>query len=493
MPYVDLYSSDDYAALWYTTNTPYNNVGGFDPSKPSIMILHPMFLCSKWLDNQFGDFRLDYGYNLIAFDMRVAGKSVCRPSGKHDSWVDAADLAFAARSLHLPPVHVLALESISTLCAMRFALLFPEMCLSLTLSNIPGPLERDKWFTTGLEELLQSWCCASDLESFEHIAKEATRFVAGPSCDDPDLIDDLITYWEIELPPTKSQRIAEQLNILLNRVPLSNAALGRITQPVLVLHAERSESCPRKYADRLAEKLVSVRGGAVVYTVKGVAGSLSIIPGHASIANQAFVKFLARLPKSRSDIRPPDVPLQQRMQQALNTLAELVGDETIRQRNPLSPLSFSGLSPEKVASQSETLAHYGALQKTAFTPLRPDGAPARKYSESRNYHWFQSERNGLSYAGASIPATSRQTKEPEPELLDTRAPLPSLDSPPPPSPPPVQSSSKGNNQPTGKVTELRVRRTTVTMSGPVSVNKLAGVQVPMARVIGSLPIQKSIM
>lgn len=39
---------------------------------------------------------------------------------------------------------------------------------------------RDKWFTTGLEELLQSWCCASDLESFEHIAKEATRFVAGP-------------------------------------------------------------------------------------------------------------------------------------------------------------------------------------------------------------------------------------------------------------------------------------------------------------------------
>lgn len=103
MPYVDLYSSDDYAALWYTTNTPYNNVGGFDPSKPSIMILHPMFLCSKWLDNQFGDFRLDYGYNLIAFDMRVAGKSVCRPSGKHDSWVDAADLAFAARVSHLPP------------------------------------------------------------------------------------------------------------------------------------------------------------------------------------------------------------------------------------------------------------------------------------------------------------------------------------------------------------------------------------------------------
>lgn len=94
MPYVDLYSSDDYASIYYTTNALYGNVGGFNVKLPSIIMLHPTFLDSSWLMNQFGDPRLHSCYNLIAFDMRVVGQSTSRPSGKHDSWVEAADLAF---------------------------------------------------------------------------------------------------------------------------------------------------------------------------------------------------------------------------------------------------------------------------------------------------------------------------------------------------------------------------------------------------------------
>jgi len=97
MPYIDLQSADDYASIWYTTNSPFGNVGGFDPEKPTIIILHPTFLDSTWLHNQFGDPRLDSAFNLIAFDMRVCGRSTCRPSGRHDSWVEAADLAFAVQ------------------------------------------------------------------------------------------------------------------------------------------------------------------------------------------------------------------------------------------------------------------------------------------------------------------------------------------------------------------------------------------------------------
>lgn len=93
MPYVDLYCSDDYASIYYTTNTPCGNVGGFDAEKPTIIILHPLFLDSTWLDQQFGDPRLNDQYNLVAFDLRTCGRSTCRPSGRHDSWVEAADLA----------------------------------------------------------------------------------------------------------------------------------------------------------------------------------------------------------------------------------------------------------------------------------------------------------------------------------------------------------------------------------------------------------------
>ena len=40
MPYVDLVSGDDYASIWYDTNAPNGNVGGFDPNKPTIVMLH---------------------------------------------------------------------------------------------------------------------------------------------------------------------------------------------------------------------------------------------------------------------------------------------------------------------------------------------------------------------------------------------------------------------------------------------------------------------
>lgn len=143
MPRVDLHSNDDYASIFYSTNTPHSNVGGFDPEKPTIVMLHPVFLDSTWLDLQLGDSRFNSQFNLIYFDMRSAGQSTCRPSGRHDSWVDAADLALcfqvskshfkfhilgrdvdsSPQYLHLPPSHILALEGTSVHCALRFAVL----------------------------------------------------------------------------------------------------------------------------------------------------------------------------------------------------------------------------------------------------------------------------------------------------------------------------------------------------------------------------------
>jgi|SRR5712675_1381603 len=96
MPYVDLPNAhDDYASLWYITNSATGTVGAFDPAKPSVLLLHPPFLDSAWLSAQFEDPRLSGSYNLIAFDARHSGHTTSRLSGKQDSWTDAADLAFA--------------------------------------------------------------------------------------------------------------------------------------------------------------------------------------------------------------------------------------------------------------------------------------------------------------------------------------------------------------------------------------------------------------
>ena len=93
MPYVDLVSSDDYASIWYTTNSPSLNVSGFDPEKPTLVMLHSLFLDHTWLHPQLDDPRLNANFNIIVFDTRTTGKSLFRPTGRYDLWVTAADLA----------------------------------------------------------------------------------------------------------------------------------------------------------------------------------------------------------------------------------------------------------------------------------------------------------------------------------------------------------------------------------------------------------------
>jgi len=100
MPFIDLYSQNDYASIFYTTNTQHQNVGGFDPEKPCIVILHPIFLDVTWVGAQLGDPRLSKNHNIIAFDLRTSGRSTCRPNGRHDGWVDAADLALCFQVCH---------------------------------------------------------------------------------------------------------------------------------------------------------------------------------------------------------------------------------------------------------------------------------------------------------------------------------------------------------------------------------------------------------
>ena len=122
MPYVDIVAKDDYVSLYYWTSSHNNNVGLFDPDKPTIVMLHPTGLDSSWMQRQAEDPRLYSAYNIIMFDNRIAGKSQCRFSGKYDLWVTAADLAHAFYHLRLPPSHLFAPDHGSH-AILRFATL----------------------------------------------------------------------------------------------------------------------------------------------------------------------------------------------------------------------------------------------------------------------------------------------------------------------------------------------------------------------------------
>ncbi|TFY60274.1 hypothetical protein EVG20_g7478 [Dentipellis fragilis] len=372
MPYIDLvYAKDDYASLWYTTNSPTGAVSSFDPDKPTVILLHPIFLDSTWLDNQFDDPRINACYNLIAFDARCAGKTISRPSGKHDHWTDCADLAFACMTLWLPPAHIWASESFATNTALRFAMLFPEMCLSITMLTVPTPTELKIYFAP-FDDILNRWVYSEDLDTIEHTLNEICTFLLGLDVH-PDLLDDLISYLEMRYPPFQRSRIGEMANTIMNRTPLTARELATVTAPCLLIHGEGNQIHPLEYAERMKAELVNAKGGARLFILKGCEGYLNVVPSIASLANQVFSKFLARLPHADSELLPPEESIPDRMQRALEQLAELAGNPSIADRNPLSSMSFSRVEPEVKQLQESAIRLFASGQHKAFSPLGADG------------------------------------------------------------------------------------------------------------------------
>lgn len=148
------------------------------------------------------------------------------------------------------------------------------------------------------------------------------------------------------------------------------------------------------------------------------------ITGSASLVNRVFSLFLSQLPRSRSDPRPPSIPVWERARIALQTLSELVGDPSIAHRNPRSSLSFSCVTPEVAKSQLENLKFYSKDLDKTYCPLGRDGRPIRKYgtvsyltndtlltssrySERKQYrHWFHGDSRGMSRVGKCGAALS---------------------------------------------------------------------------------------
>ncbi|KIL00458.1 hypothetical protein PAXRUDRAFT_129813 [Paxillus rubicundulus Ve08.2h10] len=428
MPYIDIPSRDDYVSIWYITNSGYGNVGSFDPDKPTVVILHPLFLDSSWLIKHFDDPRLSSEYNLIAPDQRTMGRSRCRPSPLHDCYVDAADLAAVMQTLLLPASHFLAFECMAVNCVLRLAAVWPEFVLSLTLCNVPPPTEL-KWVFNAYDELLQLWCYAADLDSFEYAGNEVVTFMTGET-DNTDLQDDLIAYWEVATPPGKRLRIVELVNIMMNfdggylmswnvyqRTPLTAKELAQIRCPVLIIQNEHSPVAPLVHAEALRDSLRDATGQEPrLYVIKGAKACMSIIPESASLVNRVLTKFLHQLPRARSDLVFPSISLFERTKKALQTLSELVGDPSIARRDPRSLLSFSCVTPEVAKSQLESLKFYANDIEKTYCPLGRDGRPIRKYSERKQSHWFHGDIRGISHVDTDeLLAAQRKFRSGSPE------------------------------------------------------------------------------
>lgn len=392
MPFVDIPAKDDFVSLWYYTNTYNHNVGIFDPSRPTLVLLHPTGLDSSWMQPQAEDPRLRNHYNMIMFDTRITGKSRCRYSGKHDLWVTAADLAHAFYHLRLPPAHIFA-PDLYSMAALRFAALFPELCLSLTLCNVPPPTEVKTVFDM-MEELNHMWGFAEDLESYEYVCKEFLNFWGGTHAH-PDLQDEIVAFWESYYPPFRRSYSMANMNLFLNRTPMTQTELASVKCPVMIIQAEKSLAHPFHFAEQLQRELTGVPDAKLIKAHGSNAGYLSVVV--ASVVNKSLSTFLSVQPAA-DPAQTGEVygrPLKDFMQTALQRLADMKGDIAIANRDPLSPLSFSCVSQETQKNQEEMMKKYISGQQMAFSPLSPCGRPMRKFSERQN-HWLEPGRDGFS-------------------------------------------------------------------------------------------------
>ncbi|KAI0079731.1 alpha/beta-hydrolase, partial [Panus rudis PR-1116 ss-1] len=371
MPYVDFKTSLDYASLWYSTNAPYCNVGSFNPDRPTIVILHPFTLDSTWCYPQIDDPRINAEFNVITFDTRITGKSACKFNTKYDLWVAAADLAHAFYHLCLPPAHIFASE-VFVYVALRLSVLFPDLCLSLTLCNVPPQIEKPD-VTQNMEDIVRNWCYAEDLPSLEHANKTLLEYSLGSVSSAVHLVG----WWQANYPPFRRAQFITLMEVFcLSRDSMTDVELATVRKPVLILQANDNPMYPMKCAKDLQHALINVPNGAMLQTVQGAIGLITL--KRASIVNKFFRKFLDLQTMKPSKLTKPTQHLKETMSAALKVLAELRQDPSIRERDKESPISFSCISDETAQRRRERILEYARDQRKAFSPLGMDGRPLRK-------------------------------------------------------------------------------------------------------------------
>ncbi|VDB84904.1 unnamed protein product [Peniophora sp. CBMAI 1063] len=397
MPYVDVHLGSDHATFFYLTNSGTGYASGIDPSKPTILFLHPDLLDTSWLGQQFGDPRLDEQFNLISFDRRNAGKTQSRFNPKLDSYTDAVDVAVLCLQLQLPPVHVLTSGPYSGDVGGRFCMLFPELAKSLTMIS-PGAGRNPDGATSALAEMFHLWETAPDVQTLEFSLHQIVELICGTNVN-PDLADDLIAYYETNYPPVRAARLGQIADSVVNRLPLTKLELASITIPCLLIHGDNHSLWPKSKIDAMAADMVRVPdGGARVVTVKGGKGYMAIQPEFASVINRVYTQFLDRLPRHDQNLRAPPSPLSRRLRQALDDLDSLTGATDAREDDVLNSMSFSRSSFKAQQAAAKMHRRFEEKQKTAYNPLTSNGRPRQRYSERKFDHWFHVDADGMSYA-----------------------------------------------------------------------------------------------
>ncbi|KAF8312004.1 hypothetical protein DL93DRAFT_1358718 [Clavulina sp. PMI_390] len=404
MPYVDLPQSE--VQLWWISNIPGDDLAQLRAKpKPLVILLHPAFLTSEWRKPQLTDPTLNESCYMIALDGPNNGRSKCShyishnyPT-QHDTWSEAAMLALFAHALNLPPFHIFAEMTVASDAAEKFAILFPQQCLSLTLLIVFMPLNNPEL----QKAYMDTASVMVNAEDFESLEEAHHPFSISE--------DDLDRFMEIaqnhHTSGHTSNPVLATCIALALRQPATPEEYARLTQPTLLMQGDNSPVVPTWLSEQHAAELVN--SPTRIEPIQGACAVFGGMDYWAPTVNRLFAGFLASQPFSRDGSVRCTIDTAD-LRRALELVATWEKNPSISNKDPMSMWSYCRLSPAAV-EQIKTRFIPTFTQDPNRKPFDPpEGQPRRKYSERYNETWAKSLKFEPSRPEPTIVYLTRKTE-----------------------------------------------------------------------------------
>ncbi|KAG8958467.1 hypothetical protein FRC03_009102 [Tulasnella sp. 419] len=226
-----------------------------DPSKPTVLLLHPRFFDVHFFAPQYRDARLAKGYNLVAVDHHYHGSTECKMDDKpYDFLKVAKELWTAMDILKVKRAHIFG-NSLGGPIALRMHLLAPERVESLTLCAKHPPVETEE----NLEQyrFLRDACYEKADDGSDQLASDVVYALHWIYFGDDPSAQNLVDEWVAtgSFRPSNKKLITKIFSTLLDRKPVDPKKLLDVRCPVLIIHGGSDVPYPPEVAQDTYDSL----------------------------------------------------------------------------------------------------------------------------------------------------------------------------------------------------------------------------------------------
>ncbi|KAG7448491.1 alpha/beta-hydrolase [Guyanagaster necrorhizus] len=296
MPFVKVKSNSGGLTYNYTISTPTSsNAKSIDPTLPTVLFLHPVYIGVDIFQMQFGD-RALRRFNFVTMDMRGHGETGGNAPKDYDQDDAAADIVKFMEALQLPPCHIFAL-SMGTIIALQVAISYPQKVLSLFLVSVLG-LEEPEDVAQGRQEIADCWIEGFKSSTVDEAALYDAVYGAlqlGFNSEQSSMVTALVKR---TLPQAMTNWGGKRLdvyntltvNFLTERKTHSPGDLSKIIAPVKLVHCMADIAYPLEYSEEFLKNLQDAGVKASLDKVEGACHFGCVT--HSEQVNPLFLGFV---------------------------------------------------------------------------------------------------------------------------------------------------------------------------------------------------------